>query len=150
MKQLTTAPPRWSFPRSYISHLRTRLFALFLLAVLSVLIYETINDQMRPSLLLPTAIAALLPVFSNAQTAAGPDQDGKYVVTGTNIRATFIPYGASISNLFINDTSGVERDIVGGWDNATYYGIDKQHPHFGGIPVSLLLFILVLRGVIES
>jgi len=89
---------------------------------------------MRPSLLLSTAIAALLPAFSYAQTAAGPGPDGKYVVTGTNIRATFIPYGASISNLFINDTTGVERDIVGGWDNATYYGVDKQHPHFGGIP----------------
>lgn len=73
----------------------------------------------------------------NATTAGdglGPDKDGKYVLEGINIRATFIPYGASISNLFINDTRGIERDIVGGFDNASYYGIDRQHPHFGGVP----------------
>lgn len=64
----------------------------------------------------------------------GPDSNGKYTIYGTNIRATFIPYGASVSNLFINDTSGIERDLVGGWDNASYYAIDKQHPHFGGVP----------------
>lgn len=66
--------------------------------------------------------------------SAGPDVNGKYEIKGTNIRANFIPYGGSISNLFINDTSGIERDLVGGFDNATYYGIDRQHPHFGGVP----------------
>jgi aldose 1-epimerase len=69
-----------------------------------------------------------------AGNPSGPDANGKYEISGTNIRANFIPYGASISNLFINDTSGIERDIVGGFDNATYYGVDKQHPHFGGVP----------------
>lgn len=64
----------------------------------------------------------------------GTDSSGKYMVQGRNIRATFISYGASVSNLFINDTHGIERDIVGGWDNATYYSIDRQHPHFGGVP----------------
>ncbi|PMD59573.1 galactose mutarotase-like protein [Hyaloscypha bicolor E] len=69
-----------------------------------------------------------------AGSSAGPDSNGKYVIEGVGIRATFIPYGASISNLFINDTNGVERDIVTGFDNASYYGIDRQHPHFGGVP----------------
>jgi len=46
----------------------------------------------------------------------------------------FIPYGASVSNLFINDTHGVERDIVLGFDNATHYTVDTQHPHLGGVP----------------
>jgi len=71
---------------------------------------------------------------SVAGGSSGPGEDGKYVINGPGIRATFIPYGASISNLFINDTSGIERDIVAGWDNASYYGIDRQHPHFGGVP----------------
>jgi aldose 1-epimerase len=57
----------------------------------------------------------------------GPDSNGKYVIEGVGIRATFIPYGASISNLFINDTRGVERDIVGGFDNASYYGVVSSH-----------------------
>jgi aldose 1-epimerase len=69
-----------------------------------------------------------------AGNPAGPDANGKYTISAPGIRASFIPYGASISNLFINDTSGIERDIVGGFDNATYYGIDRQHPHFGGVP----------------
>lgn len=69
-----------------------------------------------------------------AGSSSGPDENGKYELVGEGIRANFIPYGASISNLFINDTSGVERDIVGGFDNASYYGIDRQHPHFGGVP----------------
>ncbi|CCU74944.1 aldose 1-epimerase [Blumeria hordei DH14] len=64
----------------------------------------------------------------------GADINGKYILEGINIRAMFIPYGASITNLFINDTSGIERDIVTGWDNASYYSIDAQHPHFGGVP----------------
>ncbi|KAE9986934.1 hypothetical protein Vi05172_g226 [Venturia inaequalis] len=64
----------------------------------------------------------------------GPGPDGKYTLEAPGIRAKFIPYGASISNLFINDTNGVERDIVLGFDNATYYSIDKQHPHLGGVP----------------
>jgi hypothetical protein len=58
-----------------------------------------------------------------AGSNASPNSDGKYVIQGIGIRANFIPYGASISNLFINDTSGVERDIVGGFDNASYYSI---------------------------
>lgn len=74
---------------------------------------------------------------SNASIAGdgpGPDTNGKYMISAPGIRAYFIPYGASISNLFINDTSGVERDIVLGFDNATYYSIDRQHPHLGGVP----------------
>ncbi|KAF4633484.1 hypothetical protein G7Y89_g4625 [Cudoniella acicularis] len=69
-----------------------------------------------------------------AGISSSPDSNGKYTISGPGIRANFIPYGASISNLFLNDTSGVERDIVGGFDNASYYGIDRQHPHFGGVP----------------
>lgn len=71
---------------------------------------------------------------SIAGNGGGADANGKYEITGIGIRANFVPYGAAISNLFINDTHGVERDIVGGFDNATYYTLDKQHPHFGAVP----------------
>jgi aldose 1-epimerase len=69
-----------------------------------------------------------------AGNPSGPDSNGKYEISGPGIRALFIPYGASISNLFINDSSGIERDIVTGFDNASYYEIDRQHGHFGGVP----------------
>lgn len=72
---------------------------------------------------------------------AGPEEppipvgeDGKYTLEAQGIRAQFIPYGASITNLFINDTHGIERDVVLGFDNATYYAQDKKHDHMGGIP----------------
>lgn len=78
--------------------------------------------------------AALLLPLGSSQNTTGPDANGKYWIYGQGISASFIPYGASISNLLIKDKSGIDRDIVGGFDNASYYGIDKQHPHFGGVP----------------
>ncbi|KAI9737288.1 MAG: hypothetical protein M1818_005821 [Claussenomyces sp. TS43310] len=69
-----------------------------------------------------------------AGNGGGPGPDGKYTIEAPGIRAKFIPYGASISNLFINDSRGVERDVVMGFDNASYYSIDRQHPHLGAVP----------------
>lgn len=61
---------------------------------------------MRFSLLgasLGASVAAAQPWMGRADdaTSAGPDVDGKYTIEGTGIRATFVPYGASVSNLFI-------------------------------------------------
>ncbi len=68
-------------------------------------------------------------------TALGPDAEGKYTISSEGITARFIPYGASISNLFIKDKNGVTRDLVLGFDNAsTYEGPIGGHPHLGGIP----------------
>ncbi|KAL2073085.1 hypothetical protein VTL71DRAFT_10409 [Oculimacula yallundae] len=87
------------------------------------------------SALWASAVAAQYNTTSPTNSSAlGPDENGKYTITGTGIRAQFVPYGAAISNLFLNDTSGIERDVVTGWDNASYYEVDKQHPFFGGVP----------------
>lgn len=86
------------------------------------------------------AAAAALPWAAGANTnsssnsTSGPDKDGKYWIEGDGLRAAFIPYGASVSNILIKDKHGVERDIVLGWDNATYYSEDKLHPHYGAVP----------------
>jgi aldose 1-epimerase len=80
------------------------------------------------------AFAALaLPVVL-AQDAPGADENGKYWLYGDDIKIGFIPYGASITDLHMKDKYGVVRDIIAGFDNASYYGIDRQHPHFGGVP----------------
>ncbi len=71
---------------------------------------------------------------SKKDDLSSPDKDGKYWIHGDGISAAFVPYGASISNLLINDKHGVQRDIVVGFDNASYYSIDTQHGHFGGVP----------------
>jgi aldose 1-epimerase len=89
--------------------------------------------------LLALGAALALPQCSAWSSASdtftpGPDKDGKYTLINTGIRAQFIPYGAAISNLFLNDSSGTELDVVGGFDNASYYSIDRQHPHFGSVP----------------
>ncbi|KAK4969862.1 hypothetical protein LTR66_011638 [Elasticomyces elasticus] len=93
---------------------------------------------------LSSALFALLPCTAFAQmygslpSIAGNGSavmpNGKYQISSEGIRAHFIPYGASISNLFIADVHGVERDIVLGFDNASYYSIDRLHPHLGGVP----------------
>ncbi|CAD0107593.1 unnamed protein product [Aureobasidium uvarum] len=89
------------------------------------------------------ALVALLPaaVFAASNTSIAGNgssvlPNGKYEISSEGIRANFVPYGASISNLFIRDQHGVERDIVLGWDNATYYTEDKLHPHFGLVSFS--------------
>ncbi|KAM0669041.1 hypothetical protein ACQRIT_003710 [Beauveria bassiana] len=85
------------------------------------------------------AATATLPCLASTSTSSkstspGPDKDGKYWIEGDGLRAAFVPYGASVSNVLLRDKRGVERDIVTGWDNATYYDEDKLHPHFGGVP----------------
>lgn len=71
---------------------------------------------------------------SRNETALGPNASGKYEISAEGIRAQFIPYGASVTNLFIKDKNGVERDIVLGFDNASFYSVDPFHPHLGGVP----------------
>ena len=69
-----------------------------------------------------------------AGNGSAPGADGKYQCESEGIRASFIPYGASMSNLFVTDVHGVERDIVLGFDNATYYSESALHPHLNGVP----------------
>ena len=73
-----------------------------------------------------------LPCLAGNGTAVLPN--GKYEICSEGIRANFIPYGASLSNLFIKDIRGVERDVVLGFDNATYYSESALHPHLNGVP----------------
>jgi aldose 1-epimerase len=87
------------------------------------------------SILLLAATALAAPQYTSPSNGSlGPDADGKYEISAHGIRGLFIPYGASISNLFVKGKDGVERDIVLGYDNASYYGEDPIHPHFGGVP----------------
>ncbi len=79
-------------------------------------------------------LGAVAKVPSSGTKALGADSNGKYWIYGEGISAAFIPYGASISSLLIEDKNGIVRDIVMGFDNASYYAVDKVHPHLGGVP----------------
>jgi len=43
-------------------------------------------------------------------------------------RNQFIPYGATLTNLFVKDKSGNEVDVVLGYDDAAYYGNQRKFP----------------------
>ncbi|GAB1742288.1 hypothetical protein NU219Hw_g7842t1 [Hortaea werneckii] len=83
------------------------------------------------------AALVILPLLAASVAANNPPKvrpDGKYEICSEGIRGYFIPYGASISNLFIQDIHGEERDIVLGFDNATFYASSRLHPHLNGVP----------------
>ncbi|RMY33539.1 hypothetical protein D0865_14431 [Hortaea werneckii] len=80
------------------------------------------------------ALSPLLAVSVTANNTPTVRPDGKYEICSEGIRGYFIPYGASISNLFIQDIHGKERDIVLGFDNATTYSSSRLHPHLNGVP----------------
>jgi aldose 1-epimerase len=84
-----------------------------------------------------TVFAGIQQLYEQSNPNAEPipvGPDGKYTIVAEGVRAQFVAYGASISNLFVNDTRGIERDIVLGYDTARAYAEDKKHPHMGGIP----------------
>jgi len=85
------------------------------------------------SLLSLLAASAVAQYSMPSNSSLGPDANGKYTVSSDGIRAQFIPYGASITNLFIKGKDGVERDIVLGFDKASDYE-GEMHPHLGGVP----------------
>lgn len=51
-------------------------------------------------------------IQGNATSSTSPDRNGKFEISSEGIRAQFVPYGAAVSNLFIRDKTGIERDIV--------------------------------------
>ncbi|KAF2016196.1 aldose 1-epimerase [Aaosphaeria arxii CBS 175.79] len=85
---------------------------------------------MRYSSCLFAASAAVSAVYA----APEPDADGRYTIEAEGIRAQFIPYAATLTNLYVKDKNGVERDIVLGYDNTSFYPVDPGHPVYNAIP----------------
>lgn len=90
--------------------------------------------RFSPALLALASVA--LPSVSAKSTneTFPPDKNGKYWIHGDGISAGFVAYGASISDLYINDRYGIQRDLIVGFNNASYYSIDPLHPHYGSVP----------------
>ncbi|KAF8449890.1 galactose mutarotase-like domain-containing protein [Kalaharituber pfeilii] len=70
---------------------------------------------------------------TNEKYIPPPDIYDKYTLQAEGIRASFTPYGASITNLWVAGYDGVERDVVVGYDNATEYGREGREDHTGGV-----------------
>jgi aldose 1-epimerase len=56
----------------------------------------------------------------------------KYTISAPGINASFIPYGATITNLFVNDKNGDPQDVVLGYDNTSTYP-NGPHTYYGSI-----------------
>ncbi|KAH6354500.1 hypothetical protein HBI55_043440 [Parastagonospora nodorum] len=81
------------------------------------------------------AFAASMVGCALAQPSAPkPDAQGRYTLEAPGIKAQFIPYGATLTNLWVKDKNGVQRDIVLGYDNTSYYPVDPGHPVYNAIP----------------
>ena len=75
-----------------------------------------------------------LPIVALSQNSSfNPFQ--KYTISAPGINASFIPYGARLTNLFVNDKNGVPQDVVLGYDDGTQYLNDTEtvHTYFGPI-----------------
>lgn len=70
---------------------------------------------------------------SVAGNGTGADEHGKFQILANGIKAYFIPYGASITNLIVNDTLGIQRDVVVGYDNSSFYSTTSTNYHLGGV-----------------
>ncbi|KAG0126567.1 galactose mutarotase-like domain-containing protein [Tuber indicum] len=97
-------------------------------------------------------LSVLFIIFSAVRGAVipSPGPDGKYTLTAEGIRAQviplqcrqlnrvdrlwqFIPFGAAITNLFVEGADGVERDIVIGFDDVSEYPAHGLG-HYGAVP----------------
>jgi aldose 1-epimerase len=80
--------------------------------------YAVVTDTTLPSC--PDAYPNVYPY--NKINLRAPDD---------SVRATFIPYGATMTELWVKDRQGTWREIVLGYDNATNWGTDPIHPFIG-------------------
>lgn len=59
----------------------------------------------------------------------------KYTISAPGINASFIPYGARLTNLLVPDKNGNPQDVVLGYDSGTTYLNDTEtdHTYFGAV-----------------
>ncbi|KAI0901408.1 galactose mutarotase-like protein [Annulohypoxylon nitens] len=83
-------------------------------------------------------LVAALPVLAATTSVVAqvpsPGEDGKYTISSSGITAKFIPYGATLTNLFVKDKNGEDVDVVLGYDDIDYYPKDPGHPVYNSIP----------------
>ena len=85
------------------------------------------------SLLTLSALALALGAF--AQNSSDSSVFTKYTISAPGINASFIPYGATLTNLFVPDKNGNSQDVVLGYDSGTAYLNDTEtdHTYFGAV-----------------
>lgn len=87
------------------------------------------------------AVAAVVGAQSSYGNGSSPfppfsgDPFQKYSLSASGINATFIPYGARITNLYVKDKNGKYQDVVVGYDDGKEYLHDSEtnHTYFGAV-----------------
>lgn len=81
------------------------------------------------------AALASLGLLAVPVTAWADDPLEKHTIYAYGINATFIGYGARITNLWVHDRNNQPRDIIVGYDDPARYIQDTatNHTYFGGI-----------------
>lgn len=86
--------------------------------VLYVYIYRTgyspLDTSMRPS---PSLLLAASSAVVGVVSQSTPDPFQKYTISAPGINASFIAYGARLTNLYVNDKNGNPQDVVLGYVN---------------------------------
>ena len=59
----------------------------------------------------------------------------KYTLQANGIKASFIPYGARMTNCYVKDKNGKYQDIAVGYDKGSQYLTDTEtnHTYFGAV-----------------
>lgn len=81
---------------------------------------------MRYSVVAFAALAQAMAI--RAECALSPGADGKYTISAPGIKAQFIDYGASLTNLYVKDKTGNDVDVVLGYDDIDFYR-ESRHNH---------------------
>ena len=70
-----------------------------------------------------------------AQNSSSSSVFIKYTISAPGINASFIPYGATLTNLYVPDKDGNPQDVVLGYDsgNAYLHDTETNHTYFGAV-----------------
>ena len=74
-------------------------------------------------------------ILSLAVSAQNLDPLQEYTISAPGINATFIPYGARLTSLYVNDKNGDPQDVVLGYDDPADFVRNDQtvHTYFGPV-----------------
>ncbi|KAL8712663.1 MAG: hypothetical protein Q9220_003195 [cf. Caloplaca sp. 1 TL-2023] len=78
---------------------------------------------------MPLISYIILFCFTALASAQSSDPLQKYTISAPGINATFIPYGARLTNLYVNDKNGKPQDVVLGFDDAADYIHNDETVH---------------------
>lgn len=101
---------------------------------------KLLSDMLLPPIPTLLVVSSLFKATVLGQSSSSPSATSSspftiYTITAENITAKFIPYGARITSLLVQDRNGTEQDVVTGYDTGEGYLQDTEtnHTYFGPV-----------------